>query len=58
MEIEIVCPFCNGRARIGYEGAMHEEPACKTFMELGVEDYVHECHEIFMKIKDPKRQQS
>lgn len=58
MEIEIICPFCNGRAQIGFEGAVHMEPACKAFMELSVEDYVHECHEILQKTKDVKEQRS
>jgi hypothetical protein len=58
MEIEIICPFCNGKALIGYEGAMHLEPVCKTFSELDVEDYVHECYEIFKKTSLPKEQQS
>jgi hypothetical protein len=58
MEVEIVCPFCGGTVQIGFEGAIHILPLCTTFEELDVEDYVHECHEFFMKTKKPEEQRS
>jgi hypothetical protein len=57
-EVEIVCPFCRGRAFLGFEGAMHAQPACKAFLELEADAYVHEVYEFVQKTKDPGAQAS
>jgi hypothetical protein len=57
-EVEIICPFCNGTAFLGFEGAMHAQPACTTFLELEADAYVHEVYEFVQKTKDPGAQVS
>jgi hypothetical protein len=57
-EVRIVCPFCGGMAEIGYVGAAHSQPTCKTFDELDVEECVHQVYEVLRKTAKPEDQSS
>jgi hypothetical protein len=57
-EVQVICPFCNGKAYLGFDGAMHEQPACTAFLELEADEYVHEVHEFVQKTKDHGAQPS
>jgi uncharacterized protein len=52
-EIVFLCPFCEKEVQAGFEGAdrepvaFHQEPVCKKFDDLEIDDFMAECRALF-----------
>jgi hypothetical protein len=45
-QTRFICPFCKRSCSFGEIGGtpcgLHDEPACQKFLELALDDYLHE----------------
>lgn len=52
-EVQFICPFCKLTVQAGHDptdnepAVLHEEPTCRKFDELSIDEFLVQCRKIF-----------